>query len=104
VVLRCEPLGVLVLLLVLQALDLFFENFLHGHDILVAFLIEQPVDLFQEGFLDVRLLLLVDDSGGLRRETLLVGDPGVLCLQLLDVVEDHQAEGKGIQDIQELIA
>lgn len=104
VVLRSEPLGVLVLLLVLQALDLFFEDFLHSHYVLVAFLVQQPVDLFQQRFLDVRLLLLVDDPGGLRGETLLVGDAGVLGLQLLDVVEDHQAEGEGVQDIQELVA
>jgi len=65
VVLGREPLGVLVLLLVLQALDLFFEDFLHSHYVLVAFLIQQPVDLFQQRFLDVRLLLLVDDPGGL---------------------------------------
>jgi hypothetical protein len=96
VMLGSESLRVLVLLLVLEAFDLLLDDLLNSHDVLVAFLIDQLVHLLQQALFDVRLLLLVDNSRGLRWEGLFVGHTRILRLKLLNVVQDHKAKGKGV--------
>jgi hypothetical protein len=78
--LRSEALGVLILIFVFQSFNFFFNDFFDGHYVFVSFLKDQLIDFFQEGIFDISLLLLINHTGGLGRQTLFVCYAGFLSL------------------------
>ena len=87
----------------LESFKLLLKDLFNGHDVFVAFLVDKLVDFFKEGFFDVCLLLLVDATGGRGGQGFFIRDTRVLGLELLDVVKDHETEGEGVQNVQELV-
>lgn len=93
----CEPVPVPSLLLFVKAPLLLLRDLLDGHDVLCVLLIYKFVNLLLQLVLDLALLVLVVK---LFLSLLLFF---LFRFVLLNMVEDHNAEGEGVQYVQILV-